>query len=75
MIEKNIKHLLDNATYTPDPYNKKHYVVDFSKVKLASIGVAAESEKEARYGAEAWFKDEVSQRVASQWEDSPKLKK
>lgn len=75
MTDKQIKHLLDNATYTVDEYNDKLYCVDFSKVKLAAISVAAKNEKEARVAAEKWFDDEVAQGVAAQWQDTPKSEK
>lgn len=75
MTDKQIKHLLDNATYTVDEYNDKLYCVDFSKVKLAAISVEASSVKEAKSKAAEWFEDDIAQRQAKDWQDTPKASK
>ncbi len=75
MTEKQINHLLDNATYTVDEHNDELFLVDFSKVKLASISVTAKTKSEARAQAAKWFEDDVAKNTAARWQDTPKAEK
>jgi hypothetical protein len=72
METKQIKYLLDNATYSVDEFNSDLYTVDFSKVKLAAISVTANSIKEAKSKAAEWFNDPTAARQVSEWRDTLK---